>query len=265
MVYDGHDEEKRQPHQQVLEGDGKAKSYDTDGHRPVKPYHGQGKGKGQSLPADEAVGNHHRQSLGRHSSQGRSGGALVEEGHQQEVAEGIEYRCNGHGDKGRLGVPETPENTADEVVADNGHHTAAADADIGHRLFKGFRGSIHPSCEGGSKDREAQGEEKPQQEAEADAVSRNLPALGSPAGSYILAHEDGDTHGEAGGEHGKGLEHLGPRGHSRHIGGTGEMAYDKKIHRPIKGLEEQGPNRKRGPAMGPDVKLWDRAMDVPFF
>ena len=124
-------------------------------------------------------------------------------------------RCNGHGDKGRPGVPETSENTADEVVADNGHHTAAADADIGHRLFKGFSRSIHPPRKGGGKDCETQGEEKPQQEAEADAVSRNLPALGSPAGSYILAHEDGDTHGEAGGEHGKGLEHLGPRGHSR--------------------------------------------------
>lgn len=251
-VHDGHDEKERQPHQQVLQGDGETQFHDAEGRGPMEADHGQGEGERKSPLFYDDIGNHHRQGLGSHGGEGCSGGALVEESHQQEIAEGIENRSDGHGHERGLRVPDAPEQTADEVVADDDHHAAAADADIGHRLFKSLGRRIHPSRKGGGEDGEAECEEQAQQQAEADAASRNGASLLSPARPYVLAQEDGDAHGEAGGEHGKGLENLGPRGHGGHIGGTGKMAHDEKIHRPVEGLQQQGPHDRQGkPEKGP--------------
>ena len=238
-VDDGHDDEKGDPHEEVLQRDGKAQPGDPADHRQIRPHVPPVKFEGQLSSPDDLQGDQHGDELGKDGGQRRAGSPHLEHRHQKQISQDIDPGGNGHGDQRRTGIPDAPEHTAQQIVGGDDQSAGSADPHIGHSPGIGLLRRVHDGGDGSGKQDQKQGHDAPQHDEFKDAGTDDLSALLHPSGADLLSQQDGGAHGKA--RHEPGDEHhdLGAGGHGGYIRGGGELPHDEKVHRAVHRLQKQ--------------------------
>ena len=213
IVDDGQQHQEGDPDQQVLEGDGQAQR----GHRPdhgaleaeVLPF----KAEGKLPPPQNQQREHHADRLGRHCSDGCSGGPHVEHRDQQEIPGDVADTGDQHRHQRGFGIPDTAEDAADQIVRDDEYGTKAADADIRSRSVKGLLRRIHNAAQRPRQQWHKNGQHRGNGPEQADPAAHHFAAVPAAARADSLAKQNGGPHGKAGHKVSDGHHHLRPGRH----------------------------------------------------
>ena len=199
----------------------------------------RGERKGQAPPFDEQQAQRHAHRLGQHGGQRCPRHAQAAGTHQQQVPGNVHNARDGHGEQGRLGIPQPPEHGSQHVISHDERRPAGANAHIDHRLAKRLGGGLHQPVQGVHRPEHRRRQDQSHGGEQGDGAAQNLPALLGLAFPQLLAQENSRPHGEARDQSGDRVHDLAAGRHGGHIGGLAELAHHHQVHRAVHGLEQQ--------------------------
>lgn len=148
-------------------------------------------------PADQDQGQGYTEGLGCDCGQGSSRSPHLKRHYKQKIQSNVADAGNEHGKKGGFGIPNAPENAAQDIVGCDKNDTSGADHDISHRALISLGGSLHQShkapCSKEHDESEGHAGDGKEEDAGANGISHQmLPFLPD-----LLSHHNGDAHGKA--------------------------------------------------------------------
>ena len=244
----GIDEELAHLHGHGFKGHGDTeleKLFQQDGVGLEKVRQGEGDPEQVSAADDQHGAADKAESLADHGGEGSAAGTHPETHDEQQIQEHIADGGDPDEQEGMTGVPETAQNGAGGVVAEDEHKAAQADGHIVIGLRPCLGGGVHDP-----EERHAEEEEQQTQRQRAEEQERKqhrheaADALALPR-AEILGDDDLTGVGKAHGDKGEEIHQIPAHGYGGQADLSHHMAHDDHVHHVVHRLEKTGQEERR--------------------
>ena len=158
---------------------------------------------------------------------------------KDKVTDNIRYTGDCDKNQRQSGVAQTAENTADDIVCDDKHDTAAADADIQHRQLQRLRRCLHQRCNLRGKQHQNNGQNHSGVQEKADHTADDIADSLFTALADIAADEYRDAHRQTGYHKRDQIDNVASGRDRRDAGCRAEPSHHQQIHRAVHRLKDQ--------------------------
>ena len=171
---------------------------------------------------------------------------MFESAHQQQIQDNIDDAGNGDENQRMLGIPHSPQNSADRVVSHDKKRAAHADIEVSQGFVEGLGRGVHPPQDGRAQQEHHDSDDRPADGIKGEHGAHRLGNLLLPFGADILGDEYGASHRQAADEVDDQNGHLPAHADGGSPHRAVEPADDEHVGHVVQRLQQVGCQKRQG-------------------